>query len=186
VTDTIGASGSPITLTRHVQSFFQGNRYLLEQLVSRVLERVPSGPILDLYSGVGLFAVSLAARGSSSVVAIEGDRSSSRDLETNAAGYQGAIRVHPTSVEAYLRQGQIERPATLVLDPPRTGISSEAASGVLGLKVPRVVYVSCDLATLARDVKRFTDVGYSLEHIEAFDLFPNTAHVETLVVLTQG
>jgi 23S rRNA (uracil1939-C5)-methyltransferase len=169
-----------------VQSFFQGNRYLLEQLVSRVLERVPSGPVLDFYSGVGLFAVSLAARGSGNVVAIEGDRSSSRDLETNAARHQGAIRVHPTSVEAYLRQGQIDRPATLVLDPPRTGISAEAASGVLGLKVPRVVYVSCDLATLARDVKRFTEAGYSLEHIEAFDLFPNTAHVETLVVLTQG
>ena len=56
-------------------------------------------------------------------------------------------------------------------------------SGILGLKVPRVVYVSCDPATLARDVKRFSEVGYRLGHIEAFDLFPNTAHVETLAVL---
>ena len=56
---------------------------------------------------------------------------------------------------------------------------------MLGLKVPRVVYVSCDPATLARDVKRFSEVGYRLDHIEAFDLFPNTAHVETLAVLTR-
>jgi 23S rRNA (uracil1939-C5)-methyltransferase len=57
-------------------------------------------------------------------------------------------------------------------------------SGIISLKVPRIVYVSCDLATVARDVKRLVDAGYTLDHIEAFDLFPNTAHVETLVVLT--
>jgi len=57
-------------------------------------------------------------------------------------------------------------------------------SGVLGLRAPRVVYLSCDLATLARDTKRFVESGYRLEHIEAFDLFPNTAHVETLAVLS--
>ena len=62
-------------------------------------------------------------------------------------------------------------------------MSREAMSGLLGLKVPRVVYLSCDPATLARDVKRFSEVGYRLDHIEAFDLFPNTAHVETLAVL---
>ena len=55
-------------------------------------------------------------------------------------------------------------------------------SGMLALAASRVVYVSCDAATLARDVKRFAEVGYSLEHIEAFDLFPNTAHIETLAV----
>jgi 23S rRNA (uracil1939-C5)-methyltransferase len=57
-------------------------------------------------------------------------------------------------------------------------------SALLGLKVPRIVYVSCDPATLARDVRRFSEVGYRLIHIEAFDLFPNTAHVETLAVMS--
>jgi 23S rRNA (uracil1939-C5)-methyltransferase len=58
-------------------------------------------------------------------------------------------------------------------------------SGMIGLKARRVVYLSCDPATLARDVKRLSEAGYRLEHIEAFDLFPNTAHIETLAVLTR-
>ena len=70
-----------------------------------------------------------------------------------------------------------------MLDPPRTGLSRDAMSGMLRLKPRRIVYVSCDLATVARDVKRFLEEGYRLEHIEASDLFPNTAHVETLVIL---
>ena len=101
------------------------------------------------------------------------------------APYGSAIHVRHLSVESYLQRRDLQRPDTIVLDPPRTGMSREAMSGMLGLKVPRVVYVSCDPATLARDVKRFSEVGYRLDHIEAFDLFPNTAHVETLAVLTR-
>ena len=183
VTDRIGISSGSIALTHHVESFFQGNRYLLAQLVARVLAQVPQGTVTDLYAGVGLFAIPLAAQGHRHVVAIEGDRSSSRDLESNAEPYGVAIHVHHLSVESYLQRRGVQPPGTLVLDPPRTGMSREAMSGILGLKVPRVVYVSCDPPTLARDVRRFSEVGYSLEHIEAFDLFPNTAHVETLAVL---
>ncbi len=76
------------------------------------------------------------------------------------------------------------RPDTVLLDPPRTGLSSVALSGIVHLKPPRVVYLSCDPATLARDIRRFAEAGYTIDHIEAFDLFPNTAHVETLVTLT--
>jgi len=183
VTDQISGLGTAAALTHHVQSFFQGNRYLLNELVQRVLMRVPSGAVTDLYAGVGLFAVSLAARGVTEIMAVEGDRASARDLEANAAVYGGAIAVSQVSVEAYLRSRSAVRADTLVLDPPRTGISRDAMSGILGLKAPRIVYVSCDLATVARDVRRFVEAGYGLNHIEAFDLFPNTAHVETLVVL---
>jgi 23S rRNA (uracil1939-C5)-methyltransferase len=183
VTDTLELSGSSPVLRHHVQSFFQGNRHLLSPLVRRLLGHVPDGKVLDLYAGVGLFAVSLAARGVNRIIAVEGDRSSAHDLETNAAPYDAAIHVEHASVERYLQSRAVDRPDTLVLDPPRTGMSTEAMSGMLGLKVPRVVYLSCDLATVARDVKRFIEAGYSLQHIEAFDLFPNTAHVETLVVL---
>ncbi|HEX2311886.1 MAG TPA: hypothetical protein VHH91_14335, partial [Vicinamibacterales bacterium] len=73
--------------------------------------------------------------------------------------------------------------ATMLVDPPRTGMSKAAAQMVVAAGAPRVVYVSCDVATLARDVRRFVDTGYRLIHIEAFDLFPNTAHVEAVVVL---
>ena len=140
---------------------------------------------MDLYAGVGLFAVSLAAQNRGNIVAVEGDRSSARDLESNAAAHGTAIHVEHLSVENYLRGRGVQRPDTIVLDPPRTGLSHEAMSGVLALEASRVVYVSCDAATLARDVKRFAEVGYRLEHIEAFDLFPNTAHIETLAVLSK-
>ena len=185
VTDRIGGSAASIALTHHVESFFQGNRYLLSGLVGRVMAQVPQGTVTDLYAGVGLFAIPLAAQGHRQIVAIEGDLSSARDLDANAAPYGPAIHVRHLSVESYLQRRDVQRPDTLVLDPPRTGLSREAMSGILGLKVPRVVYVSCDPATLARDVRRFSEVGYRLDHIEAFDLFPNTAHVETLAVLTR-
>jgi tRNA/tmRNA/rRNA uracil-C5-methylase (TrmA/RlmC/RlmD family) len=186
VTDEIRVFGASISLIHHIQSFFQGNRYLLVELVERVVAHVPDGSVTDLYAGVGLFAVSLAARGTSSIVAVEGDRFSARDLEANAAPFSGTITVNHESVEDYLRRRDIPRPDTVVLDPPRTGMSREAMSEVVGLSPARLVYLSCDLATIARDVKRLTEAGYRLSHIEAFDLFPNTAHVETLVVLRQA
>jgi 23S rRNA (uracil1939-C5)-methyltransferase len=185
VTDRIGASTDAIALTHHVQSFFQGNRYLLSELVDRVLAQVPHGTVTDLYAGVGLFAIPLAAHGHRQIVAVEGDLSSARDLESNAGPYGPGIRVRHLSVESYFQRRDVQPPDTLVLDPPRTGLSREAMSGVLGLKIPRLVYVSCDPATLARDVKRCAEVGYRLDHLEAFDLFPNTAHVETLAVLSR-
>lgn len=185
VTDRIGVSSDSVALTHHVQSFFQGNRYVLQELVGRVIAQVPRGTVTDLYAGVGLFAIPLAALGNREIVAVEGDRSSARDLESNAARYGSAIHIRHLSVESYLQRRDVESPATLVVDPPRTGMSREAMSGILGLEVPRVVYLSCDPATLGRDVKRLSEAGYRLVHIEAFDLFPNTAHVETLAVLTR-
>ena len=70
-----------------------------------------------------------------------------------------------------------------LVDPPRTGVSKEAARLIAAASARRIVYLSCDVATLARDVRRFVDAGYRLSHIEAFDLFPNTAHVESVAVL---
>ena len=186
VTERLPVADAVVELIHHVQSFFQGNRYLLPELVTRVVEQVPDGTVMDLYAGVGLFAISLAKQNRRSIVAVEGDRSSARDLEANAAPYGAAIRVEQMSVESYLRTRGVQRPDTIVLDPPRTGLSPEALSGVLALAASRVVYVSCDPATLARDVKRFVEARYRLEHIEAFDLFPNTAHVETLAVLLRS
>ncbi len=87
VCDLIPVSDASVALTHHVQSFFQGNRHLLPELVTQVLAQVPAGTVTELYAGVGLFAVSLAARGNAQVVAVEGDRSSARDLESNAAPY---------------------------------------------------------------------------------------------------
>jgi 23S rRNA (uracil1939-C5)-methyltransferase len=181
-----------LRLQRHTSSFFQANRYLLPQLVSAVARHAGSGPIIDLYAGVGLFAVTLAARGHEQIVAIEGDPSSVRDLRVNAQPFPEQLRVEHTSVEQHLAQAAPTpaaaapaRDTTVIVDPPRTGMSREALKGALGLNAARVLYVSCDVATFARDLRRLLDHGYTLDHLEAFDLFPNTAHVESLAVLTR-
>ena len=74
----------------------------------------------------------------------------------------------------------------MVVDPPRTGLSRAAIDGVIRLGAGRLIYVSCDPATLARDARRFVDAGYTIERADAFDLFPNTPHVETVVVFGQA
>jgi len=177
------SEGSPIRIRRHVRAFFQGNRYLLSELVERVLALVPAGPVIDLYAGVGLFAVALASTRRDEVVAVEGDAISALDLTANAASCERPFSSHHLPVERFLR-GSRELPShTVVLDPPRTGLSREAAAGLRFCRPRRIAYVSCDVATLARDVKGFVEAGYRLERVEAFDLFPNTAHVETIAVL---
>jgi 23S rRNA (uracil1939-C5)-methyltransferase len=87
------------------------------------------------------------------------------------------------AVERYLAGSFDAADASVLVDPPRTGMSAEAAAAIAACRAPRLVYVSCDVATLARDVRRFVDAGYRLTHAESFDLFPNTAHVETVVTL---
>jgi 23S rRNA (uracil1939-C5)-methyltransferase len=173
----------PIRIRRHVRAFFQGNRYLLSELVQRVLALVADGPVIDLYAGVGLFAVSLASTRRDDVVAVEADAVSALDLTANAASCERPFLSHHVSVEEFLRRSREMQSHTVVLDPPRTGLSREAASGLRACRPRRIVYVSCDVATLARDVQGFVQAGYRLGDIHAFDLFPNTAHVETIAVL---
>jgi tRNA/tmRNA/rRNA uracil-C5-methylase (TrmA/RlmC/RlmD family) len=76
-------------------------------------------------------------------------------------------------------------PSTVIVDPPRTGMSKEATAGVIALGAPRVIYVSCDIATLARDARVLLDAGYRLVSTRAFDLFPNTAHLETVIAFAR-
>ena len=175
-------------LRRHAASFFQANRFLVPALVVAVVDAVATdGPVLDLYAGVGLFSATLAASGRRSITAVEGDRLSGADLEANArnAGKGGGTMTPILdSVERYLasRQSSPPRVATIIVDPPRTGISSDAMTSILKFTAPRIVYVSCDPATMARDARRLLDGGYRLESLRAFDLFPNTPHVESLGV----
>jgi 23S rRNA (uracil1939-C5)-methyltransferase len=185
VTDDLDLGFGRVRLRRHARAFFQGNRYLLATLAGRVVDHVPAGePVLDLYSGGGLFAVPLAARGGSRIAAVEGDGVSGEDLRWNGRLYGRTLRTYRRSVEAYLR----EHPhcsGTVIVDPPRTGMSAEACAAIRASGARQVVYVSCDVATLARDVKSLAAGGYRVTSVESFDLFPSTAHIETLVVLTR-
>jgi 23S rRNA (uracil1939-C5)-methyltransferase len=182
-----GAADRPVLhLRRDVRSFFQGNRFLLERLVRHVASFVPNGPIVDLYAGVGLFGLSLASMGIGPVTLVEGDPISGSDLATNAKPFGDAVAVERRSVESYLggsmRNGH---EVTVVVDPPRTGMTRDALAKVIDASPPRIVYVSCDVATLARDTRSLVDSGYALGPLRAFDLFPNTAHVETVAVFTR-
>jgi 23S rRNA (uracil1939-C5)-methyltransferase len=172
-----------LRLRRDVRSFFQGNRFLLQALVRQVIALVPAGPVVDLYAGVGLFGLSLSAAGSPAVTLVEGDAVSGADLAGNAEPFADRVHVHRAGVEEWLATAPLAPVQTFVVDPPRTGMSREAVAGVIRRRPDRVIYVSCDVATLARDVRAFADAGYIVGGLTGFDLFPNTAHVETVVVL---
>ena len=174
--------GTTGRLERHAASFFQANRFLLPDLVRGVLDAVPAdGDVLDLYAGVGLFSVALAAAGRRGLTAVEGDRSSGADLTHNAAQFGDTIRVGSSSVEDYLSQ-VTSSPATVIVDPPRTGLSRQTIESIIRLAPERMVYVSCDPPTMARDARRLLEANYQLISLRAFDLFPNTPHVESLGV----
>jgi len=167
--------------TRQAASFFQGNRFLVGALLQRVIDAAGGGHFVDLYSGIGLFAVALADRGATGV-AVEGDAASGQDLTLNAAQADGRLTVQLGPVEEAAASIPARRPDVVVVDPPRTGLSAEVADGLLRWESARVVYVSCDVPTLARDAAKFVAAGYRLSSIDALDMFPNTPHVECVAV----
>jgi 23S rRNA (uracil1939-C5)-methyltransferase len=189
VSDTIALEdSSPVRLRRHVGSFFQGNRHLLRDFVSHVVGQVPpGGQLIDLYAGVGLFSICAARTRGARAAAVEGDRLAASDLAANAEAADAAVTPICQSVEEFIVgtdvRSQPEAGLTVIVDPPRTGLAPAAADGLLHrLRPDRIIYVSCDVATLARDARKFVDAGYAIRRAEAFDLFPNTPHVETIVV----
>jgi 23S rRNA (uracil1939-C5)-methyltransferase len=183
-----GDASSALRLRRGVRAFFQSNRFLLEPLARHVASLVLPGPIVDLYAGVGLFGLSLSAGGAEAVTLVEDDPVSARDLAGNAEPFGRRVRFERTSVEAFLSDrspaGRPRRLAdsavTVIVDPPRTGLSKEACAGLVRWKPSRMVYVSCDVATFARDSRALVDGGYELVGLAGMDLFPNTAHVEVV------
>ena len=165
------------------KSFFQVNRFLIEKLVEAALPdliHVPGGEsALDLYAGVGLFALPLARR-FASVTAVETGSSGAHDLEFNASRADLAVKVEQARVEDYLERLQVA-PEFVLADPPRAGLGKDVVRHLQRLAPPRVTIVSCDPATLARDLAGFT--GYQIEALTMVDLFPQTYHLETIVKL---
>jgi len=177
--------GAAVTWTRSAPSFFQANRYLVGSLVRGVLGAASADRVVDLYAGVGLFSVALAAAGAR-VLAVEGDGFAVEDLRTNAAVFGDRLVVAAMPVEAAATQPPRDRADVVVLDPPRSGASAETIEGIAAWRVPKLVYVSCDPPTLARDAARLAARGYRLTSLEAFDMFPNTPHVEAIAVFARG
>jgi 23S rRNA (uracil1939-C5)-methyltransferase len=162
-------------------SFFQVNRFLVEELAREVVEREEGGRLaIDLFAGVGLFSIPLAKR-FARVLAVESNPAAARDLETNTRG-KGSIEVRSAEVEQFLKRNK-ERPDLVVLDPPRAGLTPESVERLGRLRLERITYVSCEPPTLARDLVLFGKAGYDCTAVHLFDLFPQTFHMETVVRL---
>ena len=161
-------------------AFFQVNRYLTEELVRIVTDDHKGRTALDLYAGVGLFAVPLA-RSFERVVAVESSQISHSDLQYNSP--ENVKAVHATT-EQYL-QRSINTPDLVVVDPPRGGLGEAVAQALGRLQAPRFTYVSCDPATLARDLRVLSAAGYVIEQAHLVDLFPQTFHLESVLHLVK-
>jgi 23S rRNA (uracil1939-C5)-methyltransferase len=161
-------------------SFFQVNRFLIDQLVECVVGGVQGDAkgewVVDLYAGVGLFSRKLTDR-FAKVTAVETGSSSFRDLTHNFA--QTALNAN---VEDYLA-GLDETPDFILADPPRAGLGKTVVKELARIRAPRLTIVSCDPATLARDLQGLLAENYRIEKITLVDLFPQTFHLETVVEL---
>lgn len=145
--------------------------------------------VVDLYCGIGSISLCLAEQ-AGQVVGVEMIPQAVADAMENARRNGLSQKTHfqcgdAARLSAQFRQEGI-RPQVVVVDPPRKGLAPEVVDAIAGMGPDRVVYVSCDPATLARDVKRFSALGYQAQRAEAVDLFPRTAHVETIVLLQRG
>ena len=158
-------------------SFFQVNRFLVDRLVECAVADQKGEWAVDLYAGVGLFSVHLAKR-FTKVTAFESGGSSFRDLEHNFEA--GGVNAN---VEDYLA-GLDSTPDFILADPPRAGLGKVVVKQLARIRAPRLTIVSCDPATLARDLQGLIAENYRIEKITLVDLFPQTFHLETVVELS--
>jgi 23S rRNA (uracil1939-C5)-methyltransferase len=172
-------------------AFFQVNRWLIDAFVDRVTASHHGSLAWDLYAGVGLFARRLTAS-FARVIAVESAPSATQALAANLKHTTG-IPVRATTLDFLRRSVKPERasqavpslivPDLIVMDPPRTGLGPEVCALLAEISAPTLVYVSCDPATLARDLRALTGSGYTIQSIALADLFPQTFHLETVAVL---
>jgi 23S rRNA (uracil1939-C5)-methyltransferase len=176
-------------------SFFQTNRHLTDELVRIVTEGQSGDSALDLYAGVGLFSTALACD-IRHIVSVESSQTSTADLSYNLSSKGKAVQA---TTEQYLaglgnsgRSGKgaallhtFRTPDLAVVDPPRSGLGERVARALVNLGAPRVIYVSCDPVTLARDLVTLLGSGYRIEQMHLVDLFPQTFHLETVVHLVR-
>ncbi len=175
-------------------AFFQVNTRQAEQLARMVRERVKEARpavVVDAYSGVGTFAALLAGDGPWSVITLEESAAAGDDAETNLAGLPNVTRL-VGSVEGLL-PGLDPAPDLVIVDPPRTGLAPATVDALLASACRRLVYVSCDPATLARDLRLLVDgdpahgrPGFALGSVEPLDMFPHTQHVECVTTLDRA
>jgi 23S rRNA (uracil1939-C5)-methyltransferase len=171
-------------------SFFQVNRFLIEEIAGSVRALAGDGDLaFDLYAGVGLFAALLAER-FSEVAAVEADPASARDLENVARASHNRIGVHNQPTSIFLSKWKNKRasraPDIAVIDPPRAGLEGGVAEQLMAEGSRKIIYVSCDPSTLARDLAKLTSHVYTLSELHLFDMFPQTYHIESVAFLERA
>ena len=166
-------------------SFFQVNRFLLEPLVEAAVNGAEGDSAFDLYAGVGLFVPALARR-FRQVTAVESGSGAVRDLQFNAER-AGLVNVHAEArmVEEFLQE-QDRLADFILLDPPRAGLGKVVVQRLAELQPRQIAVVACDPATLARDLAGLLAAGYSVERMTMLDLFPQTFHLEAVVLLKRS
>lgn len=173
--------------TFNAEAFFQINQELLGPLMSFALRDAQGQSALDLYCGVGLFTLPLA-RSFKQVFGVESNSVATRFARRNVqrAGLENA-RIITATVSEWITTATVAdgRCNFVLLDPPRAGAESAVIKGILKLEPSQISYVSCDPATLARDLKKLLAGGYEIDSLTAFDMFPQTHHVETVVRLNR-
>ena len=180
-----------MTFRLSVPSFFQINRAQTERLYAQALEfagLTGRETVLDLYCGIGTISLALAQR-AGQVIGAEIVPEAVQDAQANAARNQvdnARFLCGDAGEAAFQLAAEGVRPQVICVDPPRKGLAPEVPEILASMAPERIVYVSCDPATLARDVKRFGELGYPAVKAQAVDLFPRTAHVETVVLLSKG
>ena len=176
-------------------AFFQTNRFLTDELVDIVTAGRSGEMALDLYAGVGLFSTALV-RDFRHIISVETSQTAARDLAYNLPATGKAVQA---AVEQYLADFEAKghvgndpvlpqlshQPDLVVVDPPRSGLGDRTARLLAGARAPRVTYVSCDPATLARDLVPLLAAGYRVEELHLVDLFPQTYHLESVVQLVR-
>ena len=177
-------------------SFFQVNRFLVEDLLRTMTAGAKGGVALDLFAGVGFFTLPLA-RAFQKVVSVDANLTATRDLYANAEIAGVTITSHNVHAEEFLTKTE-EKPDFVSLDPPRSGLGAQAAAKLAALGAPEIAYLSCDPSTLARDLAVLTGsakkmnveaapaIRYEISEMHLFDLFPQTFHIETLVRLRRA
>ena len=182
--DSISYSAAGFDYRVDQGAFFQVNRWLIDSLVDRVTQGQSGNLAWDLFAGVGLFARKLTAS-FERVVAVESAPASKAALIHNLRGTVGEAL--DTDTLQFLRNASpTESPDLIVVDPPRTGLGAEIVTLLAQIAAPTLVYVSCDPATLARDLRALIANGYAIETVTLADLFPQTFHLESIVHLRRA
>ena len=165
-------------------SFFQVNRYLIDELVRCALGTARGTWAVDLYAGVGLFSARLAER-YERVTAVESHRIAFRDLAHNIELRALKVTAENKTTAEYLA-GLEQTPDLILADPPRSGLGKEVVRELVRLRAARLTIVACDPATLARDLQGLLVSGYRIDEITLVDLFPQTFHIEAIVQLSRS